>query len=72
MSNKDFFDRFFAEFRMGLRGEDRQHLDNLIGHLIELSKVIPPQKTYYSFREVLVLTALSLEERLDRLERRRE
>lgn len=57
--NELFFEKFFHEFRMGLRSEDQPFVDKLVQDLVEISKIIPPAKNgQYSFRETLMLIAL--------------
>ena len=53
-----FFQNFFQEVEMGLRGSDKEVLNSLIEDLVEISQDVPPQHLNYTFREILMLMSL--------------
>ena len=57
-NREKFFQSFFREFRAGLRIEDQPVIDSLITDLLTISQVIPPTNKQYSFREIIMLTAV--------------
>ncbi|MHA2365148.1 MAG: hypothetical protein ACXAC7_14410 [Candidatus Hodarchaeales archaeon] len=64
---KKFFKDFFLEFQQGLRFADQKIMDQLIDDLTEISLKIPPRQQHYSFREVLLLTSLIVEKKIEKL-----
>ena len=67
---KQFFLEFFREVQHGLRGSDKTTLAILIEDLITLSQDIPPHHTEYTFREILVLIALVMEKKLEKVKKK--
>lgn len=64
---KQFFMEFFQQVQHGLRGSDKMALEILIEDLVKISQDIPPRHVEYTFREILMLTALIIEKKLNKL-----
>ena len=68
MSQKKL-NHFFAEFRRGLRSQDKQILDHLIYGLNELNYIKKNQAIEYSMEELLLLIILINEQKFQNLPR---
>ena len=64
---KQFFMEFFQQVQHGLRGSDKTVLETLIADLVKLSQDIPPRHIQYTFREILMLTTLVIEKKLENI-----